>query len=140
MRQKTDSTSFLWKLFSIIVIGVFLAKGAQAQLSPGFQSHGFQYLSGVLTTSQLTTERTANGFNGIMPPKYFSMGVTTTATGWVVALEGSLDNANWSTIAVTNSVFGVVSSILPKPMLYFRMRASTLSANTSVTATAIGTP
>jgi hypothetical protein len=138
--RSSDHASFLWKTLAVVALLCCLLKTARAQTTPPFQSHNFQYLSDVLTPAQVTSQYVANAFNSTFPPKYFSLGVTTTATGFVVALQGSLDNVNWSTLAVTNTVFGVVSSILPKPMLYFRLQATTIGANTAVTATAIGVP
>lgn len=111
---------------------------AQAQVSPGVNNHSFQYLTGVLTASSPTTVPSAPAWNAMAPPKQYSMSAATTATGWQVELEGSLDNSNWSRIAITTSATGMVSNVNPIPALYFRMRASTISANTSVTATAIG--
>lgn len=129
------------KDFTLIlaIIGMILFfKGANAQMSPGFQSHNFQYLTGVLTPVQYTTAVTVNAFNAVNLPKWYSMSVTGTATPFQVRLEGSLDKCNWSTIAITSSGVGVVSNINPAPMLYFRMRASNIQAGSQITATAVG--
>ncbi len=123
---------------ALITFNGYLCPNSHAQISPGSQSHSFQYLTGVLTTSQMAISPTAGTWNAVAPPKYFSMAVTTTASGFQVRLEGSLDNSNWSTIAVTNSAIGMIPNVVPIPSLYFRIRAATIAANTSVTATAIG--
>ncbi len=122
--------------FSILTIPSM----ARAQVSPGFQSNSFQYLAGVLTPSQAATTRAVTAWNSEFPPKFYSMSVTTTASGFVVALQGSLDGSNWSQIAVTSSAAGVVSNVAPIPALYLRMIAQTIAANTAITATAIGVP
>lgn len=110
-----------------------------AQSTPGnqYQSHNFQYMTGVLTSANRSTQ-SANAWNALNPPKWYTMNVTTTASGFSVTLEGSLDNANWSPIAVTNSALGNISNTVPLPYLYFRMRAGAIAAGTSITPTAIG--
>lgn len=122
-----------------LALFLMLGTAAQAQTLPlGFQSHNFQYLTAVLNSSQRESSVTANAFNAQSPPKWFSMSVTTAATGWLVALDGSLDNRNWSTIAITSSALGVISNKDPVPSLFFRFRAMTALTNISVTPTAIG--
>lgn len=112
---------------------------AQSSLppSPGYQSHSFQYVTGVLTSSNLTSN-VANAFNSITPPKYYSLAVATTGAGFLVKLEGSLDNQNWQQLASTNTASGITSVSVPAPMLYIRLRGNPIPANVSVTATAIG--
>lgn len=128
-------------LFITLVAIILWVSQANAQ-NPGnrYQSHDFQYLTGVLTSSQPTTSPVANAWNSVAPPQHYSMNVTTTASGFNVYLEGSLDNSNWSQISVTNSAIGVISNVNPMPMLYFRMRQSGLSSGAAVTATAVGVP
>lgn len=112
-----------------------------AQSTPGgrFQSYNYQYLNGPLNAANPTT-LPANAVNSLAPPQHFTMGVTTTATGWTVALDGSLDAINWKRILLTNTAVGNVSNITPEPMLYFRMAETGLSGASTVTATAIGVP
>lgn len=103
-----------------------------------YQTHSFQYLTSTLTTAS-PTGSSVSAFNSVDPPKWYSLYVTTAATGYVVKLEGSLDNVTFSDIAITNTGLGMISNVDPKPALYFRVRASTIPANTTITATAIGT-
>lgn len=131
------------KLISIMALSLCFAVPGNAQQAAnvGFQKHNFQYLSAVLTRTTPTSNVIANAWNSVFPPKFYSMSVTgTLSSAFTVELQGSLDNLNWSNIAVTNSVIGVISNLNPKPMLFFRLLARTLSANTSITATAIGVP
>lgn len=123
-----------------IVVGILTLKMASAQVSPGSNSRNFIYLNGVLTDNWAVTA-TANGFNALGAPKWYSMGITRTVLGTPtqVRLEGSLDNVNWSTIAVTSSVLGFVSNTEPHPAIYMRLRANGIANNVYVTATAIGT-
>lgn len=123
-----------------IVVGLLSLKFANAQVSPGSNSRNFLYLTGVLTDNMAITA-TANGFNSITAPKWFSMGITRTVLGTPtqVNLEGSLDGVNWRNIATTTSVLGFVSNTEPKPSIYMRMRAQGIANNIFVTATAIGT-
>lgn len=137
MDQETNLTGF-WTALAIIAICFFCARGAHAQLSPGYNSYSFQYLNGVLTSTNTITSRSINAFNAMNIPKYYSMSVTTAATGFTVLLEGSLDNANWTQLASTTSGIGVVTTVNPAPMLYIRMRAPNLSSTQQVTATAVG--
>jgi hypothetical protein len=76
----------------------------------------------------------------VSPPQFYTLGVTTTATGFVVRLQGSLDNVNWADVAITDTGVGNISNTSPRPMLYLRLRATTIAANTAVTATAIAVP
>lgn len=142
-KRHTDELGFLWKILAVASLVFCLSRVASAQSTPGarFQSHSFQYLSLPLAQATMAQAQTATAWNAELPPKYFSMGVAaTTANPFRVDLEGSLDNANWSIISTTNTATGIVSSILPKPMLYFRFNAKTLSSTDTITATAIGTP
>lgn len=130
--------NIIWAIAVAAALLCFNKAHAQVVTNPGLNSRSFQYLTGVLSGSQLAISPTAGTWNAEAPPKYFSLGVTTQATGFQVRLEGSLDNSNWSLISVTSSAIGMVSNPNPIPTLYYRIRAATLSANTSVTATAIG--
>lgn len=128
-------TKTIWA--SLAFISGFAAV-AHAQTVPPYQRNNYQYLTGTLTPSQLTSIYTVNAINAENPPKYFTLAVTTTATGFLIRLEGSLDNSNWYDLAVTNNAIGAQTNTVPRPSLYFRMRADSIAANTTVTGTAIG--
>lgn len=126
-------------LTNFILFTTVLATQANAQTSPGYQSRNFQYLTDVLTSGDNLSPVT-KAWNAAYPPKYYTVSVTTTASNWLVKLQGSLDNSNWQDVAVTSSALGTVTNSAPLPMLYFRLNATTIAAGTSVTATAIAVP
>lgn len=93
---------------------------------------------------------TANGTTvdaSLAPQKYFSLGCKATGavTSWTVVLEGSLDNANFTTILTHSNVTPADGQIISSgttasPMLYFRTRATavTLGSGTNVICTLVG--
>lgn len=52
-------------------------------------------------------------------------------TSWTVALEGSLDGANWTTLITHNSSIGSTSWAVDKPVKFVRVNVSALSLNTA---------
>lgn len=69
----------------------------------------------------------------------------TAATAWTVALEGSLDNANWTTITTHNTASGdgaIVWDTTGKPVLFVRANVSalTLSPATALTIVVVAVP
>lgn len=124
---------------AVVALMIFFVSKANAQVSPGANSRSFQYVTGVLTSTNRSVSPTAGMWNMEAPPKYYTLAVTTTASSsYVVRLEGSLDNSSWANILITNTVIGMASNPLPIPALYLRLRATTVAAGASVTATAIG--
>lgn len=128
-------------VFVALAVAWFCLKNADAQQNPGtqFQSRSFQYLAAEMTAVS-PSPVTVSCWNAAVPPKYFTLSVTTQATGWVALLEGSLDNAKWTTLAVTNSAVGSVSNSVPFPALYLRTRANVIGSTSTITGTAIGVP
>jgi hypothetical protein len=127
-------------LIAIMLLCFSRAIFAQSNAGVGYQSHSFQYVTGVLSTSNTTTQ-VANTWNSEVPPKYYALSVTTTASNWQVNLEGSLDKINWSVLAITSTALGVSYVTNASPSLYFRAHAITInSSNDNITATAIGVP
>lgn len=69
----------------------------------------------------------------------------TAATAWTVALEGSLDNVNWTTIATHNTASGdgaIVWETTGKAALFVRANVSalTLSPATALTIVVVAVP
>lgn len=115
----------------------FFCFNAFAQVSPGVNNHSFQYLTGVLTPTSTVTN-IAPAWNAEAPPKYYTMAITaTTASAFQIRLEGSVDQLSWQTLSNASAI-GTASVTTPTPSLYFRMRATLIPANTSITGTAIG--
>lgn len=136
MKKKLKSLSV--GILSVVgVLGVaerdLYAQNAGAQ----WQSNSFSYLTDVLTTSEPTSS-VSSTWNSAWPPKHFVLSVTTQATGFLVALEGSLDNSNWYQIAQTDTARGVALNGTPMSAIYLRLKARVIGANSAVTATAIG--
>ena len=112
---------------------------AQTPNVSGQNSSNWQYLSYPLVGGTTTTSPTMVAFNGMNPPKWFSLSVTSTAGSAIqVALEGSVNNVSWRQIAVTSSALGAISNTVPLPSIYLRLRAITLSNNVTITPTAVG--
>lgn len=137
MKKKLKSLSV--GILSVLSVLGSNEKDVFAQSNPGaqWQTNSFSYLTDVLTSSDLTSS-TASTWNSAWPPKHFVLSVTTQATGFLVALEGSLDNANWYQIAQTDTARGSVVNGIPISALYLRLNARIIGAGTSVTATAMG--
>lgn len=68
--------------------------------------------------------------------------VTGAPTAVSLVLEGSLDGANWATLATSTSVTGDQQYATGKPQRFVRARLATLTGGTSPTVTAFiaGTP
>ena len=118
-----------------IYLSFALLSGSIAH-AQNFNSQSFQYLTGVLQAGSMVTP-SSPGWNAQNPAKWYSMSVTSTASGFNVVLEDSLDNVNW-TVVSSDTGFSQVSNTNPSPSLYFRLRAISLGSNAAVTATAIG--
>lgn len=80
---------------------------------------------------------TVSAFNMQNLPKYYTLSVTTTGTGFNVELDGSLDEKNWTPITSVASL-APTSVSAAAPMLYLRLHAKTVGTDGSVTATAVG--
>lgn len=128
--------NYWFSIATLLISGMAHAQSVPATVA-GVANRNFQYLTGVLTATYPTTLPSAPAWNAEAPPKWYTISVTTTAAGFSVALEGSLDNVNWTNIA-TATGFSQVSNTVPLPSIYFRMRQTSLGSNTAVTATAIG--
>lgn len=77
--------------------------------------------------------------NSIWPPKWWTIQVTTTTTGaFRVALEGSLDELNWYTIAETSSAIGAATNITATTAKYVRMRTLRIPGSATIHAVALG--
>lgn len=59
-----------------------------------------------------------------------------TMTSWTVTLEGSLDNANWTTLVTHNANIGTTQWAVDKPVTFLRVNVSSLTLN-SATAIAV---
>lgn len=108
-------------------------------LANGYNNNSFQYLTAVLTPASPTMAVPTNAWNAKGLPKFYSVAFTTTAAGATVAIEGSVNQLTWQSLASTSSIGTMGSNTNPIPALYLRLRASTIGANTAVTATAIAT-
>lgn len=124
-------------ILAVAAVSLFVSL-AHAQ-TPGaqYQSHNFQYLTATLDNTT-TTSNVVNAWNAENPPKWFSFQIAGLDTPIAARLEGSLDNSNWRTIAVTTSATGNVSNQVPLPALYFRVVGTAIPAGKQITATAIG--
>lgn len=86
---------------------------------------------GYTTTQQFT----ATGQSKAIPlPEPFARsfaiqvkGVGGTPTSWTVALEGSLDGANWTTLGTHNAVDGSTVWAVDKPVTFVRINVSALT-------------
>lgn len=137
MKRKLKSLSV--GILSVMSVLGGLEKDVFAQQTPGaqWQSNSFSYLTDTLTPSDLTSS-TVSTWNSAWPPKHFVLSVTTQATGFLVALEGSLDNSNWYQIAQTDTARGVALNGTPMSAIYLRLKARVIGADSAITATAIG--
>lgn len=127
-------------ILSWVSVGMFLFfQNAHAQNAGArFNTNKYLYLNGVLSSSNPVSS-VAPAWNSDRLPKWYSLDVTATAASFNVLLEGSLDQQSWVTIATAISSGVIVSNINPVPVLYLRMRETSISGNEMVTATAIGT-
>lgn len=91
------------------------------------------------------TSTAVSTYNALWPFKYFSLGVTPVGSPtYSVVLEGSNDSRNWSPLVYNNNVTNTGGSVAfqsnAKPVLYMRVRAESLTAAATITATAVGVP
>lgn len=62
--------------------------------------------------------------------------VTGTPVAVSITLQGSLDGANWTTLATSTSVTGDQQYVIDKPQRFLRANLGTLTGGTSPTVTA----
>lgn len=125
----------------IVILTFFFAFTAQAQVSGNSRNWGYLSQTMVQGTSS-TTSSTFSTANSLFPFKYYSImvGQVQAGTTFNVALEGSLDNQNWTPVLTTNTANSLGVSTVVAPALYLRLRATSLQAGRTITATAIGVP
>lgn len=126
-----------------VILGVVLYVGrAEGQTNSRNWGNIVQTMVGGQSS---TTSTAVSNFNALWPFKYFSLGVTPIGSpSYSVVLEGSNDRLNWSPLVynsnVTNSGGSVAFQSNAKPVLYMRVRAESLTAAATITATAVGVP
>ncbi|HZY93810.1 MAG TPA: hypothetical protein VFE98_02990 [Candidatus Bathyarchaeia archaeon] len=110
------------------------------QFPPGFATP--QQNTFTATGTGVSLDFTAFGWN----PKYYGFVVINSgATTWTVILEGSFDNANWSTILTHTNTDGSGTykfsvDAIARPFRYFRPRCTVYTGAGSILAIYMGVP
>lgn len=128
-----------------LILALVLAMSTSAHAQ--FNNRGWiNIVQNMVGNQSSITSTPVNAYNSVQPMKYYSLSVVGPSgqPAWDVRLEGSNDGNYWSTLVlnsnITHSAGGPVFQPNASPALYLRVRAVSLTANGSVTATAIAVP